>query len=155
MLHVASAATDGKRCSSSCPFSATRMRVHGGCQHSCMRRGRVILRWHVSRSPCTEHATTSCDSMCGLQTPDNSMATSSHPPASASMVASVTPQSTTPTVSSSERNSDSGAGAGASARLALPPGSGLTGQPSAPLSTDHSMAGEDRMRCDLHYVRDR
>ena len=53
-----------------------------------------------------------------LQTPDNSMATSSHPPISASIVASVTPQSTSPTGTSSEHGSDSGHGAGATAGAA-------------------------------------
>ncbi len=82
---------------------------------------------------------------CGLQTPDNSMATSSHPPASASRVASVTPQSTTPTVTSSECNSDGGneAGRSAPARLALPHSARRRPQPSAPVSADQSMAGEE------------
>ena len=80
-----------------------------------------------------------------LQTPDNSMATSSHLPASASRVASVTPQSTTPTVTSSECNSDSGIGAGRSgpARAALPHTNRRRPQPSAPISADQSMAGEE------------
>ena len=46
------------------------------------------------------------------------MATSSHPPISTSIVASVTPQSTTPTGTSSEHGSDSGNGAGATAGAA-------------------------------------
>ncbi len=88
-----------------------------------------------------------------MQTPDNSMATSSHPPMSASIVASVTPQSTSPTATSSERGgSDSGGaapnGAGnAHARPGLAPARRSAEQPGGPMPTDHAMGAEDPIRC--------
>ena len=88
-----------------------------------------------------------------MQTPDNSMATSSHPPMSASIVASVTPQSTSPTATSSERGGSDSAGAtpngagGVHAQPGLAPGRRPAGQPGEPMPADHAMGAEDPVRC--------
>lgn len=81
------------------------------------------------------------------------MATSSHPPMSASIVASVTPQSTSLTATSSERGGSDSAGAapngdgGAHARPGLAPGRRLVGQPGRPMPADHAIGAEDPVRC--------